>query len=250
MFCRGSCPTVAAGDLVQVSGEVDEFFGMTQVSATTGIGGRITRLSSGNALPGRRARSPCRPAGSTRAEATFEPVEGMVVTFPGTLVVSEYFELARFGQLVLTADERPFQFTHDNLPSVEWLRRLPRRPGEAPDHPRRRQQRPERRRQQRRPTRPYPYPSPGLSVDNRSAAATRSRPDRCAALVVRRAGRHRRVADPADPGRGLHVRAGQPRPGATRRPRWRPEDRRLQRPQLLHDDRHDAPATAARAVRR
>ncbi len=51
VFCRGSCPTVAKGDLVQVSGEVDEFFGMTQVSATSGAGGRITRLSSGNALP-------------------------------------------------------------------------------------------------------------------------------------------------------------------------------------------------------
>jgi uncharacterized protein len=49
----------------------------------------------------------------------YENVEGMLVTFPGTLVVSEYFELARFGQIVLSQGTlRPFQFTNNNAPSV------------------------------------------------------------------------------------------------------------------------------------
>ncbi len=166
VFCRGSCPTVAAGDLVQVAGEAEEFFGMTQVSATSAVGGRITVLSSGNVLP-TPVEAALPAAGSTRAEATFETVEGMVVTFPNTLVVSEYFELARYGQLVLTADERPFQFTHDNPASVSgysaFLADLATRRiildddnndqndavTNGPGHE------------------PYPYPSPGLSVGNR-----------------------------------------------------------------------------------
>ena len=41
----------------------------------------------------------------------------MLVTFVGKLVVSEYYWLARYGQLVLTTGSRPYQFTHRNLPS-------------------------------------------------------------------------------------------------------------------------------------
>ena len=33
-------------------------------------------------------------------------------------MVSEYFNLARYGEIVLTAAERPYQFTHDNAPDV------------------------------------------------------------------------------------------------------------------------------------
>jgi predicted extracellular nuclease len=115
VFCRGACPVVAAGDLVQVDGFVAEFFGMTQVEARPVSGGSITIVSRENSLP--TATPVALPAqGSTRAEPTFEPVEGMVTIFPRTLAVSEYFELARYGQLVLTADARPFQFTHDSVP--------------------------------------------------------------------------------------------------------------------------------------
>ncbi len=41
----------------------------------------------------------------------------MLVSFTDTLVVSEYFQLARFGQIVLTESSRPFQFTHENAPT-------------------------------------------------------------------------------------------------------------------------------------
>ncbi|HSF97203.1 MAG TPA: ExeM/NucH family extracellular endonuclease [Ornithinibacter sp.] len=120
VFCRGECPAagaVAVGDLVEVQGRVSEFSGMTQISSNI-PGGSISVVSSGNPLP--PAAEVALPAdGSTRAAATFENIEGMVVEFSDTLVVSEYFELARFGQLILTVDERPYQFTHDNLPSVD-----------------------------------------------------------------------------------------------------------------------------------
>jgi predicted extracellular nuclease len=165
VFCRGSCPTVTAGDLVRVTGEVAEFFGMTQVDATTAKAGRIAVVSSGNPLP--VATPVTLPAGgSTHDEATFEPVEGMVVQFAGPLVVSEYFELAQFGQLVLSADERPYQYTHDHAPSAPgyaaFLADLATRQiildddnndnNDAISHG---------------PDEPYPYPSDGLSIHDR-----------------------------------------------------------------------------------
>jgi predicted extracellular nuclease len=42
----------------------------------------------------------------------------MLVTFPDTLSVSEYFELARYGQVILTEGGRPRQFTDANTPSA------------------------------------------------------------------------------------------------------------------------------------
>jgi predicted extracellular nuclease len=115
VFCN-NCPTaVSVGDEVRVTGTASEFSGTSQLSATTA--GSITVLNSGNPLPS--AASIDLPAsGSTRNAATFETVESMLVTFTDTLYVSEYFELARFGQLVLTADARPSQFTDANEPSV------------------------------------------------------------------------------------------------------------------------------------
>jgi len=109
VFC-GNCDTdVSVGDQVQVTGWPGEYFAMSQIS-TTSSDSSVVVVSSGNPLPS--ASTVALPAAdSTRAELTFEPVEGMLATFSDTLAVSEYFELARYGQLVLTASERPRQFT-------------------------------------------------------------------------------------------------------------------------------------------
>ncbi|NNF10268.1 MAG: ExeM/NucH family extracellular endonuclease, partial [Acidimicrobiia bacterium] len=116
VYCRGNCPVVAPGDQVTVTGEAEEFFGMSQIDIAFGSG-TATIESSGNPLPTPVAVD-LPAAGSTIAEATFENIEGMLVSFEDTLVVSEYFQLARFGQVVLTETARPFQFTHLNSPSV------------------------------------------------------------------------------------------------------------------------------------
>ncbi|MEO0997020.1 MAG: ExeM/NucH family extracellular endonuclease [Pseudomonadota bacterium] len=47
-----------------------------------------------------------------------ERFEGMLVTFPDTLTVTELFNLDRFGEVHLAAGGRPLQFTNDNAPSV------------------------------------------------------------------------------------------------------------------------------------
>lgn len=116
VFCRNDCPAVAPGDSVTVTGDVDEFFGTTQIDAAFGDGTFVIN-STGGPLPTPTPIS-LPAAGSTLAEDTFESTEGMLVTFPSTLVVSEYFELARYGQIVLTEGSRPYQYTHTNVPDV------------------------------------------------------------------------------------------------------------------------------------
>lgn len=115
VYCASTCPAVAIGDAASITGTATEHFGATQIDARNGT---ITVIGT-DALPAATAVPLDGSAGRTDAAATFEATEGMVVTFPNTLAVSEYFQLARFGSLVLTDTTRPYQFTHDNPPSVE-----------------------------------------------------------------------------------------------------------------------------------
>jgi len=115
VYCSTACPDdLAVGDRVTVVGVVGEFGGASQINASAGS---VVIRSSGNDLPAATTLSLPAP-GSTRAEGTFENVEGMLVTFPGKLVVSEYYRLARYGQMVLTDGSRPYQFTHRHAPSA------------------------------------------------------------------------------------------------------------------------------------
>jgi len=85
---------VANGDLVSVTGQVSEFNDLTEITSTSGV----TVLSSGNALP--TAATLSLPVTSVD---DFEAYEGMLVTFPQALVISEYFNFDRFGEIVLTS---------------------------------------------------------------------------------------------------------------------------------------------------
>jgi predicted extracellular nuclease len=84
---------VATGDAVRVRGTVSEFNGLTEVTAS-----QIWICSTGNPLPA--ATSLSLPV---TAVGDFESVEGMYVTFPQSLVISEYFNFDRFGEIVLTS---------------------------------------------------------------------------------------------------------------------------------------------------
>jgi hypothetical protein len=128
VFCS-SCPTaVSVGDKVRVTGASSEFFDMSQLSATTAAG--VSVLSSNNPLPTPASVQlpvvPGVPGGDLAAataviNAYFEAFEGMLVTFPDTLSVSEYFELARYGQVILTEGGRPRTFTDAHAPSAAGL---------------------------------------------------------------------------------------------------------------------------------
>ncbi len=86
---------VATGDAVRVRGAVSEFFSLTQITAS-----QIWICSSGNSV------APTALALPVTDVDDFEAYEGMLITFPQALVISEYFNFDRFGEIVLTADRR------------------------------------------------------------------------------------------------------------------------------------------------
>ena len=94
---NGSNPgvDVQIGDLVRVEGGVSEFFDQTQITSFDGV----EVLSSDNPLP--TAASLSLPVSSID---DFEPYEGMYVTFPQALVITEYFNFDRFGEIILSSE--------------------------------------------------------------------------------------------------------------------------------------------------
>jgi uncharacterized repeat protein (TIGR01451 family) len=115
VFCS-SCPTpVAEGQRVRASGTVSEFVGMTEISATTA--GSVVITGAGNHLAEVTPAAIDLPVAGV-VDDFYEAREGMLVTFVDTLSVSEYFELGRYGQIVLVEGGRPFQFTETAPPNV------------------------------------------------------------------------------------------------------------------------------------
>jgi len=91
---NGSNNSVNLGDVVVVTGAVAEFQGQTQVSATAvNACGTATLAPVDVTLP--------------LPSADFlERYEGMLVRLPQTLVVTEHFQLGRFGQVVVSSGAR------------------------------------------------------------------------------------------------------------------------------------------------
>jgi hypothetical protein len=108
---------VSPGDIVRVSGTVDEYNGLTELTDVT-----VTVCGSGSIT----ATSLTLPVSNLNQ---FEAVEGMRVTFPMTLTVAEHYNLARYGEVLLSGEGRLFQFTHTNAPSIagytDFLEELP-----------------------------------------------------------------------------------------------------------------------------
>jgi hypothetical protein len=91
VFAPGSAG-VAAGDLVRVQGTVSEFSGKTQLGSAT----NLAVCSSGASVTATVAELP------VSSPAHWEPREGMLVTFPQSLSIGEYFNFDRFNEIVLT----------------------------------------------------------------------------------------------------------------------------------------------------
>lgn len=115
VFC-GACTTaVAEGQRVQVQGTVSEFFNMTELTPSSQASVVVT--NAGNNLA-QITPAPINLPIAGIVNDFYETLEGMKVTFVDSLSVSEYFELPRFGQLVLYEGGRPRQFTEQAPPSV------------------------------------------------------------------------------------------------------------------------------------
>jgi predicted extracellular nuclease len=72
-------------------------------------------ISSGNTIPTATMLNMPVTTTTTNSSGNFivnlEHVEGMLVSFPQTLTVSELYQLERFGELRLVQGTRPVQFT-------------------------------------------------------------------------------------------------------------------------------------------
>ena len=127
IYCD-SCPTlVSPGDLVTVSGEAEDYFGMTQILATSSE--NLSVLSNANTLPPTIAvQLPIQIENTTDAtqalnaiDQFYEQFEGMLVTISGPSIVSEYYQLGRYGEVLMTQGSRPRQFTDYATPSEQGL---------------------------------------------------------------------------------------------------------------------------------
>jgi Predicted extracellular nuclease len=96
---NGNNNNVSLGDIVRVRGLVSEFQGQTQISAV-----QITVVGNGTLDPTDVVMPFPNPD-------YLERFEGMLVRFPMKLVVTEHFQLGRFGQVVMSAADRLFQPT-------------------------------------------------------------------------------------------------------------------------------------------
>lgn len=114
----GSSPEVdvVPGDRVRVRGTVTEFFGETQIAATS-----ITVVGTGSVQPTTIRLPAARAIANADGEliADLEMYEGMLVRFRPHLFVTELFRLDRFGEARLARRGRFFRFTHDHLPSPD-----------------------------------------------------------------------------------------------------------------------------------
>lgn len=115
VFC-GACPVaVAEGQRVRATGAVSEYFGMTQITASSATA--VVVSDAGNHLAEVTPAAIALPIVGD-VDAYHEAREGMLVTYTDTLLVSEYFQLARFGQIILYPGQRPRQFTETSAPSA------------------------------------------------------------------------------------------------------------------------------------
>lgn len=97
-----SAPDVAVGQIVRVTGTVDEFNGLTELTSVT-----QTTICGTGTLP-----TPAAINLPVTAITDFEPFEGMYVTFPQTLHVTEVFGVGRYGEVGLSVNGRRFQPTN------------------------------------------------------------------------------------------------------------------------------------------
>lgn len=97
---------VNLGDVVRVTGTVDEFFDLTELTNVT----ELTLCGTGSSV------TPASVSLPYSTVADFEKYEAMSVVFPQTLYVTEHFRLGQFGQLSLSVDDRLYNPTQVATP--------------------------------------------------------------------------------------------------------------------------------------
>ncbi|MDD4042799.1 MAG: ExeM/NucH family extracellular endonuclease [Anaerolineaceae bacterium] len=87
-----TAPDVVVGDKVRLTGKVSEYNGQTQIT-----GSAMQICSTDHVITPTEITLP------VASVDDFEKYEGMLVTFPQSLVIAEYFNYDRYGEIVLTS---------------------------------------------------------------------------------------------------------------------------------------------------
>jgi predicted extracellular nuclease len=116
----GSADLVSAGDLVRVAGYARERFSQTTLN---GSNSNSSAVPSANIVHCGTGSVPATDVEMPFASADYpERYEGMYVRFPQSLVISEYFNYDRFGEMVLAlplaGETRPFTGTAIDEPGT------------------------------------------------------------------------------------------------------------------------------------
>jgi predicted extracellular nuclease len=119
----GDAFAVASGDLVRVTGFARERFPNASGAGQTSLNGTNSNSSPVTAIVNCGTSELPAPVDVTLPNSTatsLEPYEGMLVRFPQTLVISEYFNYDQFGEIVLAlplaGETRPFTGTAIDQP--------------------------------------------------------------------------------------------------------------------------------------
>ncbi len=124
-----SFPDVAAGDFIRVSGTPTEFTSSAASGGVT-VNSSLTQLTSPTLVQNcgtRQLPEAIKVNFPVSSVADLEKYEGMRVSIPDTMTVTEIFQLGRFGQVVLSSDgasnatgtdARLDNYTQFNTPSV------------------------------------------------------------------------------------------------------------------------------------
>jgi len=109
IFVYNTSVDVTVGDKVRVMGTISEPFTLTRLTPTS----PVLICSSGNTIPATEVFLP------VTAVTDFEKYESMLVTFPQALIISEYFNFDRFGEVVLTSTRHmtPTAFVEPGAPA-------------------------------------------------------------------------------------------------------------------------------------
>ncbi len=93
IFVYNTSHPVEVGDPVQVTATVSEYNGLTE----------LTSVSAFSMCGTQKTVAPTEVSFPLTDVTDFEKYEGMLVTFPQDLIISEYFNFDRYGEIVLTS---------------------------------------------------------------------------------------------------------------------------------------------------
>lgn len=109
IYCASNDCNVSIGDNVSLDGKVSEYYKNTQIKNIS----NLKILSKNNPLP-----LPKIISFPVQDKDFWESVEGMVVNIPQTLTVTDTYHLGRYGEILLSAKGKIYQYTHNNSPSA------------------------------------------------------------------------------------------------------------------------------------